>query len=391
MANFRWLWLSNGLALMSFQIRNMGQAWITLDLTGGSQFWVGVVNGTPAITIMIFSVLGGVAADRLPRQRILILARMTLAWLAFATAFLLAAQLLAIWMLIVLGAGAGLMLAFNNPAGQTLIVDIVGRERTMSAVSLNQAISNLGTIVGPAVGGLLIAFIGIHFVFFFLGALYLGSFAAVSLLKLPKEKPRPPRPIVGDLIEGLKYVARTPHVAWLMFLASLVIFVGMYFPMVPVYARDVLKVGPQGFGYLEASFGVGSLVGSASIAWMGGVRKKGLVIVVAAMTVGGGFVVFGLSIIYALTLLAQFVIGVGAAFWITSVTTVLQTTVPDEMRGRVMGVYFMAIQLMGFGWILGGYVAEMLGNINALLIGGFAFMGLNLLAYVGSKSIREID
>ena len=122
-----------------------------------------------------------------------------------------------------------------------------------------------------------------------------------------------------------------------MFMASLVIFVGMYLPMVPVYARDVLKVGAQGFGYLEAAFGVGSLVGSASIAFMGGVRRKGLVIAVAAMTVGGGFVVFGLSIIYVVTLIAQFVIGVGAAFWITNVTTVLQTTVPDEMRGRVMG------------------------------------------------------
>ena len=340
---------------------------------------------------MLFSILGGVAADRLSRRCILILARMTLAWLAFATAFLLSAQLLAIWMLIVPGAGAGLMLAFNNPAGQTLIVDIVGRERIMSAVSLNQAISNLGTIVGPAVGGLLFAFIGIQFVFFFLGALYVGAFAAVSLLKLPKEEPHPPRPILGDLVEGLKYVARTPHVAWLMFLASLVIFVGMYFPMVPVYARDVLKVGPQGFGYLEASFGVGSLVGSVSIASMGVVRRKGLVIVVAAMTVGGGFVVFGLSMIYAVTLVTQFVIGVAAAFWITSVTVVLQTTVPDEMRGRVMGVYFMAIQFMGFGWILGGYVAQTLGNVNVLLIAGFAFMGFNMLAYVSSKSIREIN
>ena len=128
-----------------------------------------------------------------------------------------------------------------------------------------------------------------------------------------------------------------------------------------------------------------------TLAWLGGVRRKGLVIVAAASTVGGGFVVFGLSMIYAVTLVTQFVIGVAAAFWITSVTVVLQTTVPDEMRGRVMGVYFMAIQFMGFGWILGGYVAQTLGNVNVLLIAGFAFMGLNLLAYVSSKSIREIN
>ena len=124
---------------------------------------------------------------------------------------------------------------------------------------------------------------------------------------------------------------------------------------------------------------------------MGGVRRKGLVIAVAAMTVGASKVVLGLSIIYFVNVVAQFVIGVGAAFWITSVTTVLRTSVPDEMRGRVMGVYFMAIQLMGFGWILGGYVAQTLGNVNSLLLGGGAFMGLNLLAYLGSKSIREID
>ena len=110
-----------------------------------------------------------------------------------------------------------------------------------------------------------------------------------------------------------------------------------------------------------------------------------------AVTVGGSFVVFGLSRIFYVTLLAQFVIGVGASFWITSVTTVLQTTVDEEMRGRVMGVYFMAIQLMGFGWIIGGYVAETLGNVNTLLLAGIGLMVLNLLAYASSKPLREID
>ena len=391
MSNFRWLWLSNGLTLMGFQIRNMGQAWITLDITDGSQFWVGVVNGTPAITIMVFSIMGGVAADRLPRQRILILTRMALAWLAFATAFLVATDLLAIWMLIVLGAMAGLMLAFNNPASQTLIVDIVGRERTMSAVSLNQGISNLGNIVGPAVGGLLIAYLGVDSVFFVLTGLYVGGSAAVLLLKLPKQEPRPPSPVVGDLVDGLKYVARTPHVAWLMFMAGLVIFVGMYLPMVPIYARDVLEVGSEGFGFLEAAFGVGALVGSAAITVMGNVRRKGLIIMLMAVMVGGSFVVFGLSRIFYLTLIVQVVIGIGASFWIASVTTVLQTTVDEEMRGRVMGVYFMAMQLMGFGWIIGGYVAETLGNTSTLLLAGIGFMVLNLLAYASSRPLREID
>ena len=391
MANFRWLWLSNGLALMGFQIRNMGQAWVTLDITDGSQFWVGIVNGTPAVIIMVFSIIGGVAADRLPRQRILILARMALAWLAFATAFLVATDILTIWMLIVLGSLAGSMVAFNNPAGQTLIVDIVGRERTMTAVSLNQGISNLGTIVGPAVGGLLIAYVGVHSLFFVLTGLYFGAFGAALLLRLPTQEPRPPRPILGDLIEGLRYVARTPHVAWLVFVSGLVIFVGMYFPMVPVYARDVLKVGSQGFGYMEAAFGVGSFIGSAAIALMSNVRRKGLVIMLASITVGVSFIVFGLSATFYITLLAQFVIGIGAAFWISSVTTVLQTTVDDEMRGRVMGVYFMAIQMMGFGWIIGGYLAKMLGNVNALLVAGTGFVVLNLLAFASSRSLREID
>ena len=187
------------------------------------------------------------------------------------------------------------------------------------------------------------------------------------------------------------YVARTPHVAWLVFVAALIIFVGMYLPMVPVYARDVLKVGSQGFGFLEAAFGVGSFIGSATIALMSNVRRKGLVIMLASVTVGTSFIVFGLSAIFYVTLLAQFVIGIGASFWISSVTTVLQTTVDDEMRGRVMGVYFMAIQLMGFGWIIGGYVAESLGNESALLIAGGGFIVLNMVAFASSRSLREID
>ena len=101
--------------------------------------------------------------------------------------------------------------------------------------------------------------------------------------------------------------------------------------------------------------------------------------------------VFGLSRNFYLTLAVQFVIGLGASFWIASVTTVLQTTVDEEMRGRVMGVYFMAMQLMGFGWIIGGFVAETLGNTSTLLLAGVGFMGLNILAYASSKPIRDID
>ncbi|MEE8363105.1 MAG: MFS transporter, partial [Dehalococcoidia bacterium] len=215
MANFRWLLLGNALVMMSFQIRNMGQSWLVLELTD-SQLWVGIVNGAPAITIMLLGMFGGVIADRLDRRRILIVVRLSLAVLAFGTAFVIASGAVEVWHILLLGVGAGVSLAFNLPTSQVLVQDVVGAKRLMGAAALNLTLSNLGTIIGPAVGGILIARSGVESVFYMLGAMYVVALLATVFLRTEKSAPRPPQPVLRSLVEGLRYVVATPHVAWLI-------------------------------------------------------------------------------------------------------------------------------------------------------------------------------
>ena len=358
--DFRYLWMSNGATFTGQQLANMGMAWLVLELTD-SVLWVGVNNGIPAVPIVLFSLLGGVLADRLDRRQLMIQTRLGLAGLAFVTAFLVTSGAVVVWHLVLLTVVAGCLNALSRPASQTFVFDIVGRDRLISAISLNTAISNVGSIVGPAAGGVLIAAFDVDTVFYLMGEVYLAaSFVLLLITTRRRAASGPRRTMFSDLIAGLECISRTTHVKLLLLLAILVLFAEMYFPLATVYARDVLDVGARGYGYLLGAYGVGSLTGSVLIAVLGRITPVSRVIVIDSIVFGTGMIIFAFSRSIYLSLACAYFMGITAMVWTIAMTTVLQTSVDEDMRGRVMSMFSITMQVVPLGWLLGGAVATVL-------------------------------
>ena len=235
----------------------------------------------------------------------------------------------------------------------------------------------------------MIAALGVEAVFYSAGAILVVASVLIALIRLPQVERPKAQPMLTALINGLRYVARTPHVAWLIFITGVVLFAGVVPPLVPAYARDVLRVGAQGFGLLEASWGLGVLVGAVWLLSLGNVRRKGRMVITAAVLFGASMIIFGFSREFFLSLAMMFMLGLAPPFWIAGIRTILQTTIPDEMRGMVMAVFLLALQFYGLGWPLGGAMAEAFGNEPTLAAAGLTFILLNLLAYIRSATLRN--
>ena len=174
------------------------------------------------------------------------------------------------------------------------------------------------------------------------------------------------------------------------FLGCLVIFVGVYYMMVVVYAREVLDVGAKGLGFLMGAYGAGGLIASASLVIMGNVKRQARIVVVASVIYGVVMLAFAFSTNFQLSLMCTFLMGVGAMYWVNHMNTLMQTSVPEEMQGRVMSIFRITKQSLPLGWLLGGVLSTLLGNVVTLVICASLFIGLNLLAYLRSRQLREI-
>ena len=386
--NYRRLVAGVALGLAAFNINIMARSWLVLNMTD-STLWVGVVAGSSTTTVIAFSLVAGTLADRVDRRLLILVSRIAQAVFAFTLAFVVTSGWIELWHIVALSVAGGLSLAIMGPAGETLVMDIAGKERLLTASAVQSLVTALAQFGAPAAAGVMIASLGVEAVFYSVGAILVLSSFLIARIQLPHaERPRA-QPMVRALIDGLRYVARTPHVAWLIFVTSLALFAGIFMPLVPVYARDVLLVGARGFGLLEASWGLGTLVGAVWLLSLGDVSHKGRMVIMAAVAFGASMVIFGFSREFYLSLAMMFFLGLCPPFWLAGIRTILQTTIPDEMRGRVMAVFFMAFQLFGLGWLLGGAMAEAFGNEATLAAGGLTFIFFNLLAYLRSATLRN--
>jgi MFS family permease len=269
---FSWLLLANGAMFMGFQMRNMGQAWLVLELTD-SGFMVGLVNAMPSMGLLLLSPVGGVLADRFNKRTVALRGRFFVMAISFGVAFLVGSGAVEVWHLLITGLLLGIAFALSNPASQTIVMDIVGRDRMVSAISVNNSVSNLGTMIGPAVGGLLIASYGNAAMFWLTAGIYF--FAYAGFLGVPGKPAVVSEENSGwssaftQMAEGLKFSMATSRIKWLMFTLTGAIYWGVVQPLIPIYARDVLNVGSTGFGVMIAATGAGSLIGAVVIFGIG--------------------------------------------------------------------------------------------------------------------------
>lgn len=380
--DFRIFWSGQLVSLVGTWMQSVGQAWLVLQLSD-SPLRLGLIGTFQFAPILLFSVVAGALADRLPKRRLILATQTALCLQAMGLAALVWTGHVTYWHVGVLALVYGLANVFDMPARQSFIVEMVGRQDLVNAVALNSAAFNGARIVGPAVAGLLIARFGIALAFLLNGLSFLGVIAALLAVRA-RGLPRPRREATlgEEILEGLRYATRTPRVAvilGLVLVVSLCVFNFTVF--VPLLARGVLRLGAEGFGFLMAALGVGAMSGALALAGFGGREPKLRAIFTAGALACAATVALATVVEFRAAVVLLFALGFFAIVFIASCNTTLQLTAPDEMRGRVMSLHTLMFGgVFPLGSFLVGAIAEAFGIRAALAAAGAAGLcGLALI------------
>ena len=293
--------------------------------------------------------------------------------LAFILAALTLEDVVRVWHIVVLSSLMGIVNAFDIPARQSFIVEMVGREDLMNAIALNSSMFNGARVIGPAVAGVLVAGIGEGWCFFANGASYLAVIAGLLLMRLGTRRiPDRSGSALGNVVEGFRYARRTAPVRVLLLLVGLISLLGMpYAVLMPVFADRILHGGPRGLGLLMGAAGVGALLGALTLAARSGTHGLGKLVAVSAGGFGVSLILFGLSHAFWLSALILVPAGYSMMLQMACTNTLLQSMVPDRLRGRVMALYSMMFMGMApFGALFAGILASRLGSPVTVVLGG---------------------
>ena len=392
-ADFRRLWGSTLVSSLGSWIQLVASGWLVLQLTN-SPFWLGMNSLAGALPILLFSLFAGVLADRVDRRRMLLAAQSTAAASALTLGLLTALGVVQVWYVLVLTFCSATAMAFNMPAWQALVPNVVGKERVMNATGLTSAAFNGAAVLGPALAGLILSTFGAAACFLVNAASYTAMIWAIWSISTECVGTNARTNLLESLGEGLHFIRRHRVVFALFWLATIASLLGRsYIQLMPVFARDVLQGGPRLYGVLMAASGAGALVGSLATAALSHFERKGLLLLASAAVLGGALVGFGLSHILVLSLGLLVLVGGGTTLYMGATTTLLQHNVPDEIRGRIMSVYsLIAAGFMPLGGMLLGSAASLTGNAGLVVAAGGTIVVVSALA-VGSvlPPLRRVE
>jgi MFS family permease len=362
-ADYRYLWTGTLFMSAGQWIQQVTLGWLLYDLTGSSVL-LGMLNGIRALPFLVASPIAGVAADRMDRRRLILTTQYILIITAVSMGLLVASGYLMVWHLFAFTVITGVTWAFVDPVRQSLIPALVPREDLANAVALNSAAFNLTKVIGPSLGGALIVISGAAGNFFVQSAAYVGVLISVYRMTIPPTPPEARRSsALANLKEGLGYVWSNPAVFALM-TAALVprIFAVPYQTLMPVFQKDVLKVGPEGLGILLAAPGLGAMLAGLMLATLANrVRRQGVLMLVSLVALGIFLNLFSWTKSFPLALLSLVAVGGCQVFYMATTNTMLQVIVPDHLRGRVMSIYALDRGLMPVGAFMAGVSAHLVG------------------------------
>jgi MFS family permease len=370
--NFRLFLFGQTVSLTGTWMQSIAQGWLVLQLTN-SPLYVGLVSALGSLGVLLFTLYAGVVADRTDKRRTVVITQALLMLQAFALAALVWTRTVTVESVMGLAAFLGVVNAFDIPTRQSFIVEMVGKEDLMSAIALNSSVFNATRVFGPAVAGVLIGSVGIAWCFLLNGVSYLAVIAGLLLMRLP---PRVPPAPGGSVWSGLREIGTFIHadrrVSALVALTGLFSVFGFPFlVLMPVIARDVLHAGAAGYGALTAAVGVGALLGALSIAVWSGRIPKGRTLVAGGTSFGLALALFASSRSFPLSMALVALAGCAMILNNALTNTLLQTLVPDALRGRVMGFYsFVFVGLAPLGALQAGLLAEHFGAPWAVATGG---------------------
>lgn len=377
------------MADIGIMMRLAAQSWVVFELTN-SQLWVGLAAGVRAVPVIMFAVFTGVLADRFPRRRLLISSLVWMAALVALTAIITVSGAAKPWHYVVLAFGVGIGAALHGPSFYALVASLVPRNQLSRANGMVSFVGTSGEMVGPLLAGVLIATSGAGTVFWIVA----GGYLAAALLLLRVKEPRRAAPVRGaslaELREGLVFVRKTEPLPWLIVLLMLQNLLAVaIFPLMPVYAEDILGVGAQGFGVMGGVLGAGLLCSAAIVAVFGTHHRRAMVMLGTGLVWDACMVGFGFSRSYPLSLVLLFTMGLSGVIWVNAALIMFQNAATEQMRGRVMALYVLSMDMFPLGWLFGGAMAAWLGNEQALVISAIGGTPVMLAAVLLSPALRR--
>lgn len=373
-------------------IQQVTLGWLLYDLTSSS-ILLGALNGARAIPFLIAGPIAGVVADRVDRRKLLLLVEQFLFAATFMMGLLAATGSVAPWHLFVFTLATGIAWSFTDPVRQTLIPNVVPKEDLINAVALNSVANNATKVMGPALGGLLIATFGVSGNFFVQALAYAGVLTMIYRMTVPRTPSQAQQSsMFANMKEGLAYVWSNSLVLALI-LSALVprLLAVPYQTLMPIFQKDVLRVGPAGLGMLMAAPGVGGLIALLTLASIaGGIKRQGFLMLSAVMSLGLFLVIFSQTTSFILALVTLVGVGGCQVMFNATVNTLLHLTVPDQLRGRVMSIYMLDRGLMPAGALLAGTSAHFIGAPATTGLMGFAVFLLGIFLAWRMPVIRRV-
>lgn len=378
--DYRRFYFGQGISLVGTWLQGAAVSWMVFRMTG-SEWWLGVVDAAGTMPGLLVGLFAGALADQVPPRRMILMMQVAQMALAFVLAYLVGSGTIQIWQMAVILGLTRVSVTFEMPSRQVFLYDLVGRESLMNAIALNSGMFNASRVVGPALAGLCLSRLGPMACFSLNGASYLAAIAALLSIR-----PRP-RPTIhaaksqGEILAGFTYLRSDARVRSLFLLMTFFGVVGMgYMALVPAYASRVVRTDAVGFSILLASIGLGATSGALVMASVGGIHRRerlvliGMIIFSVALA-SAGFIP-GLTggttssrFTLAVATVCLFIAGFGALLFYSSTQTLIQTSVPDHLRGRIMGIWMIAFSGSApLGSLWAGRVAESYGVPLVMLV-----------------------
>jgi MFS family permease len=391
--NYR-LWFVGQLAsLVGTWMQTTAQGFLVFQLTN-SPVYLGYVGFAAGIPSWLFTLYGGVISDRMPRRKLLVITQTSMMILAFILAALTFAKIVQPWHIVLLAFLLGIANAFDAPARQSFVLEMVEREDMTNAIALNSTMFNSATAVGPAVAGLTYAALGPAWCFTINGISFLAVIVALLMMQIKPQSLRArATSALADLKEGVHYVASHPTIRMLIIVAAMVSLFGMsYATLLPAWAVDILHGDSTTNGFLQSARGVGSLLGALMIASLGRFRFKGKLLTLGSLVFPISLLAFAAVSWLPLSLLVLVGVGWGFMVMLNMANALVQTLVPDELRGRVMGVYTLGFfGVMPIGALLAGAVAQITNEPITVVLGALITLAFAAWLWVQMPQLRALE
>jgi MFS family permease len=396
--NFRLFWSGNFLSNIGTWMQNVAQGWLIITLTN-SAFWLGVVSFAGSIPFLVFTLFGGVIADRVNKRRLLLVTQTVMMLLAFLLAALAwlkrpdGRPLITVWEVAAIAFLNGMAMSMNAPSYQALVPRLVKREDLTNAIALNSAQFNMSRILGPTLGGYAMALFGVAGNFFLNGLSFVAVLWALVHIDYPDEKPARRESMLSSLRGGFAYLNSEPQMRILIWMTAAVSFFGIPFlSFIPYFAKVQLHLSEGGLGLLMAGSGMGAVLGAMTVAVAGIVRHRGMVLSAAGIVFFLAIIGFSYSQSFALSACLAFFEGFSGILMVSCFNISIQHLSSDEMRGRIMSIYATGfLGLPPLGALLAGELSRHIPTGHALA----AMAGTSLLIFVGifsfSPALRSLD